>query len=164
MFRKPGIPLVDKTEDDEIFSGEYAAWQCRSQSMPIADIRNDQRDAMGLIENGLEAIELAKPHLKADDYEYLHEIYDNAQVILEAVMRCCEAAYATQIMLDNYDNVNDPQGAFNDALKELEKYADEALARKGDSFLAARNGEPALHAALREIADGYREMVENYEN
>ncbi len=163
LFRKPGIRLVNKTEDDEIFSNEYAAWQCGSQSVPIADVRNDQWEAMILIERGLNAIELAKTYLKSDDYDYLHEIYDNAEVILKAVMLCYEGAYTTQIMLDNYDNVDNPKDIFEEALKNLTQYADVVLSRKGHSFLRARTGEPALYEALREIAQGYREKGNNRE-
>jgi len=159
LFRKPGILLADKTEYDEVDSGDFAAWQCRSKSVPIAEVRNDQREAMTLIECALEAVEQANPHLKSDDSEYLQEIYTNAQVILEAVMRCCDAAYATQIMLDNYDNVNDPQAAFEEALKNLEQYADVALIQKGVSFLDGGANNPPLHEALRQIADGYRKIV-----
>jgi hypothetical protein len=159
IFRKPGIPLVDKKEGDLIYSNEYDAFQSKSQSMPMKQIRADQNRAMDLTMKGLKAVEEAKMFLSVEDYRYLYDVFDDCRVLLRAIMLVSEGAYATQIMLDNYDNIEDPQALFIKAIDDILAYSANVRKEKGERFFASW-AEP-LHESLKKIAEGYKNMVKS---
>jgi hypothetical protein len=157
IFRKPGIPLVDKKEGDLIYSNEYAAFQAKSQSIPMKHIRADQSRAMDLTMKGLKAVEEAKTFLKEEDYKYLYDVFDDCRVILKAIMLVSEGAYAAQIMLDNYDNIEDPQALFDKAIEDILAYSPVVRREKGERFFAGWTGI-SLHESLKKIAERYRKI------
>ena len=158
IFQRPGIPLTPKREGDLMFFEDLSAYQCGSKSVPISQVRADQQRASDLIQKGMVAVEEAKSFLGDEDYSYLHGIYDTADVVLKAVMLCSEAAYATQIMLDNYDGVPDPEQQFERAIADLESGADEVAKEKGERFMSGWTGI-SLCRVLHIIAEGYRAKV-----
>ena len=158
VFRRPGQPLLEKTPADNLFSGEYMAFQARSTSIPMARIRTDQHRAMALIEEGLKAVESVRRNLSENDFHYLHAIYDDARLILKGIMLASEGAYATQLALDNYDQAPHPKAMLEAATRDLEDYADVVLRERPSQFLSNWAGIP-LHQALRDIAAGYRRIA-----
>ena len=119
IFQKPGIPLTPKGEGDFILYEEQGAYQCKSKSISVSQVRADHRRASDLVQKGAAAVEKAKAFLDADDYKYFSKVYATADVVLKAVVCCSEGAYATQIMLDNFDNVPDPGQQFEKAIGDM---------------------------------------------
>jgi hypothetical protein len=161
IFRKPGIPLVDKKEGDLIYSNEYAAFQAKSQSMPMKQIRANQNRAMDLTMKGIAAVEKAKEFLSEEDYRYLYDVFDDCRVVLKSIMLVSEGAYAAQIMLDNYDNIEDPKALFNKALEDILAYSLVVRREKGERFFGETEHPhyKPLHESLKKIAEGYKNIV-----
>ena len=155
VFRKPGIPLTPKVEGDVVFTEENGAYQCKSKSVPISDVRADHKRAGELIQKGAAAVEKARPFLDPDDHKYFSEMYALADVVLKAVVCCSEGAHATHIMLDNFDNVPDPEQQFEKAIAGLMSYADTVEKERGADFMSGWTGYSLCHV-LRTIAEGYR--------
>lgn len=155
-FRKPGTPLL--TDDAEIWGGNSAAWQLDAKSVPISDVRADQREAVALTEHCIASIHALEAKLSNEDYAYLLRLYTTTQVVIEALMAAVEGAYAANIMLDNYDRVNDPDALFRDALQGIEKTAahlDESC-KSPNVYIEYRHLSPAL----RQIGDNLKAVVE----
>jgi hypothetical protein len=165
IFRKPGIPLVDKKEGDLIYSNEYNAFQAKSQSIPMKQIRANQNRAMDLTMKGLKAVEEAKMFLSMEDYRYLNDVFDDCRVVLRAVMLVSEGAYAAQIMLDNYDNIEDPQVLFDKAIEDILAYSSVVLREKGERFFGETEHPhyKPLHKSLKKIVESYKKIVESLE-
>ena len=162
IFQKPGIPLTPKVEGDNVYSEENGAYQCKSTSMPMSRVQADQERAGELIQKGAAAVEKAGPFLDPDDYKYFSEMYAVADVVLKAVMACSEGAYATHIMLDNFDNVPDPEQQFEKAMAGLLSYADTVEQARGPDFMSGWTGFSLCHV-LRTLAEGYRLITQGKE-
>jgi len=155
VFKKPGIPLTPKGEGDVVFSEENGAYQCKSKSVPIAQVRADHERAGVLIQKGAAAVEKARPFLDPDDYKYFGEMYAVADVVLKAVACCSEGAHATHIMLENFDDEPNPAEQFEKAIAGLMSYADTVEKERGPDFMSGWTGFSLCHV-LRTIAEGYR--------
>ncbi len=160
LFQKPGIFLLDKTEADEVLSNEITLLQMKSKSVALADALKDKNEALRIIEEGLETIASLQPLLEEADYAYLYDMYYNAQCMVQAIILLCKAAYATQIMLDNYDDIVHPKEQFDTALSELAAYADEIEQIPTKPSLINERWPVSLQETLREVVSGYRKMVE----
>ncbi len=161
VFKKPGTPLTPKVEGDVILTEENGAYQCKSKAIPISQVRADHQRAGELIQRGAAAVEKAKSFLDPDDYKYFSEMYAVADVVLKAVVCCSEGAHATQIMLENFDNVPDPEQQFEKAVAGLMSYADAVEKERGADFMSGWTGFSLCHV-LRTIAEGYRLIVQGH--
>jgi hypothetical protein len=144
LFGKPGKPLLDKHAGDVIYSPEYTAHQMDTRSIDIDEFEQNQQDAMHAVLRGLEQIEQARPHLSQADYQMLEGIYDNGANVLTAMRLLGRAAYATNIMLSNFDQVSDPTELFERSIDDLE------------SFLQKRKLIPAMTRNLQQILESYK--------
>ena len=156
-FKKPGTPLVT-CGDDEVWCGNHMAWQLDTKSVPIAVVRQDQRDARAMTERCINTIHSLESTLSPDDYAYLLRIYTTTRVVIEALMAAVEGAYATEIMLDNYDDVDDPDGLFSAAMVEIKETADrlEESCKSPNVYVEYRHLAPAL----RQIGDRLKDIVD----
>ena len=155
-FRRPGTPLL--TPDTEVWGGNYAAWQLDAKSVPVADVRSDQREALELTEQCIDSLRALETKLSAEDYLYLLRIYTTTKRVIEALMAAVEGAYAANIMRDNYDGVDNPDQLFRDALQAIEKTAaqlDESC-KSPHVYIEYRH----LGPALRTIGDNLKAVVE----
>jgi hypothetical protein len=146
LFSKPNLQLVNKTGDSVIFSHEYTAYQMNTHTIPIETFRSNQSKAMESVNYGLIQIEKAKLHLEKKDYEMLQEIFVNGKNVLNAIQLLGEAAYATNIMLSNFDNVKEPVKLFESSIQNLEDFI-----RESDLI-------PEMKANLQKIADNYKQV------
>lgn len=122
LFSRPGVPFVNKTSDSVIFSPEYTAYQMNTHSIPIKKYLNDRDSALKSIEYGLKEIEKARPFLEQKDYESLKNMFVLGRNVVEALKLVGKAAYASNLVMDNYDHVKDPEKLFNDAISDLEAF------------------------------------------
>lgn len=146
LFGKPGRDFV-ADEDDVISSEEFTAYQMDTHSIAIEDWRKNQEEARQAVERGLAQIEKARPYLTEPDYEMLKGIYTNGRHVLHAVRLLGQAAYATNIMLDNFDEVEDPDAHFNKAMSDLEQFLDQ------EKII------PEMTRNIRKIVDHYKEVA-----
>jgi hypothetical protein len=152
LFGKPNKPLLDKTEGETVLSPEYTIYQMNSHSIPIETFRQNQERARQAVEKGLGLIEQAKPHLTGADYTMLREVFLNGRHVLKAVRLLGEAAYATNIVLDNFDNVEQPQEFFETSIDRLEAYLNE------------RSLDAEMTQNLQEIVDSYKQVARTQDN
>jgi len=126
LFSTPGKPLVNKTDSDIIYSEEYTAYQMNTHSIAIKTYRQNQIKALNSIQKGLKEIEKAKPYLEPQDYKMLNDIFENGGYVIKALQLLGEAAYATNLVLSNYDNVQNPGELYNHSIKNLEIFIKES--------------------------------------
>ncbi len=126
LFGEPNKPFVKKSRNDVIYSEEYTAFQMNTHSIPIKTFIANQNSAMQSVQSSLAEIEKAKPYLEQQDYKMLNDIFINAQQVLAALRLLGEAAYATNIVLSNYDKVKSPVILFNRSIASLETYIKES--------------------------------------
>ena len=113
---------------------------------------------MAAMEEGLAFINVAKPHLSSRDYDYLSDAFEHGKLALGVFRDLGEAAYATHIAVDNFDNVDDPQGDFERAIQALEEKA-AWLEEKRPDLLGGQPGSSdclLVYESLRKIAMAYR--------
>jgi len=110
--------VVESTDQARVQLGGKAGG-----SVTFAEFKQKNRGAAAEVSRSLELIEQARPALAKADYAYLHEIYTAARIEIEAYYKIGQAAYAYNLMKDNYDKVADPKGMFDQAMRELEQYA-----------------------------------------
>jgi len=144
LFGKPGQRLVKKQPGDVIYSGEYTAWEMDTHSISIREFRKNQEEARLALKRGLEQVEKAGPHLETSDYEMLRGIFENGEKVLKAVRLLGETAYATNLLLDNFDHVDNPRGVFERAMAEM------------DAFLKEGALAPSMARNIRTILKGYQ--------
>lgn len=144
LFGKPGRRLLDKNAGDLIFSPEYTAYQMNTHTIAIDEFEQNQREAMSAVLRGLEQIEQAKPHLADADYRMLKGIYENGVNVLTATRLLGRTAYASNIMLSNFDQVADPKALFEQSIADLE------------GFLKQKKLIPPMTRNLQEIVASYR--------
>lgn len=151
-FQKPGAPLVT-CSDDEVDCGNHAAWQLQATSVPIARVREDQAEALRLNGECLQALQALRSKLSAEDHAYLVRIYTTTGVVIEALQAAVEGAYATQIMLDNYDNAPEPAALFDEALAGIERTADriEKQCASPEVYLEYQHLAPALRTIAAQL-------------
>ncbi len=146
LFSRPGQRLVKKGPGDVVRSEEYTAYQMNTHSIPIEEYRRNQQKARAAVDRALEQIEKARPYLNEQDYRMLHEIFVNGEDVLKAMRLLGELAYATNIVLDNYDRVDNPQKLFEQAKAEIEAY------------LAQDKLIPEMTGNIKEIIAGYSDV------
>ena len=144
LFGKAGKRLLEKTDRDVIFSPEYTAYQMDAHSIAIDEFEQNQDEAMRAVRRGLDRIEQAKPHLEQADYDMLKGIYDNGVHVLTAMRLLGRAAYATNIALSNYDNVDDPKALFERSVRDLQ------------GFLEQGKLIPPMTRNLKQILESYK--------
>jgi hypothetical protein len=147
LFGKPGRKFVDKQKDDVIYSPEYTAWQMNTRSISIREFRQNQEKALQAIRRGLEHISKAKPHLTPADHEMLRSVFLEGDIVLKALRLVGEAAYAANLLLDNFDNVPNPKAFAEKAFSDLEGY------------LAEEKLLPEMKDNLRLILADYRKVA-----
>lgn len=131
LFGKPGERFVKKKPGDIIYSPEYTAWQMNTRSIPIQEFRKNQEKARQAVQRGLEEIEIARPHLTPADHEMLRGVFLHGAAVLKTVRLLGEAAYATNLMLENFDQVENPKLLHDTALAALEGHLKEATLTPG---------------------------------
>ena len=144
LFGRPGKLLVDVDDNDAVTSEQFTAFQMKSRSVAIDDFENDQRQAMEAAVRGRQHIEHAKPMLADDDYKMLAGIFDNAVQVLTAMRLLGLAAYASNLLLDNFDRIDDPQRLHREAIGEL------------DAFLAKKTLDKPIAANIARISAAYK--------
>lgn len=147
LFSKPNVQMVQKDDDDVVYSPEYTAYQMNTHTIPIKTYRKNQEKALKSISYAMVEIEKAKSFLAREDYEMLTDIYINGRNVIEALQLLGEAAYATNIMLDNFDNVKDPGALYNTSIKNLEDFI------KEDKLI------PEMIANLTTILNNYKKVA-----
>ena len=157
MFAKPGTPLLTKGAGDVISSQDQFAWQLGSKAMSFAEFSRLNRNAAADVRRALEYIEQARPSLARADYAYLREIFDNARILLDVFHAMGRAAYAANLMKDNFDNVPDVNAFFEQAMRSLADCA----ASKDVQWLTSQRGYVYgdIPAELRKIIAAYRKFV-----
>lgn len=147
LFGRPGELFVKKEAGDVIYSEEYTAWQMKTRSIAIDEYRANQAKAQAAVDRGLEKIEQAKPLLRKEDYEMLAGIFTNGRHVLQATRLLGESAYAANLVLDNFDNVGDPQAQFEESAKRLE------------ALIASEKLIAPMNRNLSQIIASYRKLV-----
>ena len=146
LFGKPGEPLLKKGKEDVILSPEYTIYQMNTHSIPIREFRQNQEEARKAVEKGLDLIGKAKPYLVDSDYDMLSEVYLNGRHVLEAMRLLGEAAYAANITLSNFDEVEQPRALFERSVRELE------------ACLEKDTLPPEMKKNIREILESYKKI------
>jgi len=95
----------------------------RSRSVSFAEFAKTNKNAAGQVRQSLALIEQARPMLAKPDYAYLREIFDVTRIMLDIFYDMNQAAYAANLMKDNYDNHPDPKTYFENSLRALEQRA-----------------------------------------
>ena len=152
LFCKPNTPMTLKSNDSIIFSSEYTEYQMNTHSIPINTYRKKQDKALQSIRYALKEIEKAKPYLEKQDYQMLNKIFSDGQKVIKALKLLGEAAYATNIILSNYDNIEDPVALFNESINNLEEYIND------DNLI------PQMDKNLVIIINNYKQVGENIIN
>ena len=150
QFGKPGPPLVPKTYDDIVTSKEYSPFQNMTSPIPIGEFRENNAKARGLVAESRAHIGRARPYLSAADDAEFTAILDNSDTVLETIKYLGEAAYATNLALDNFDGADDTASQKLAALDTLEQY-NEAVLRGRDDLL-----HPPAYESIKEIIVAYR--------
>lgn len=123
MFRKPGTPINKKTKDDVLGSFDQFSVQLELKAFSFAEFKRRNQLASDMVRESVRQIEQGKSKLRKPDYAYLKETFNNAQILLGVVFKMGQAAYATNLMKDNFDNIDDPRAFFNRAIEELKEYS-----------------------------------------
>jgi len=152
QFGKPGARLVPKTYDDIVTSKEYSPFQNKTSPVPIGEFRENNARARGLVADSRAHIEKARPYLSAADDAEFTGILDNSDTVLEMILHLGEAAYATNLALDNFDKVDDPAGMKRAALEALERYNETVLKDRDDLL------HPPVYNNIKEIIAAYRRV------
>jgi hypothetical protein len=147
LFGRPGRPLTTKQPGDVITSEEFTVWQMHTRSLSIAEFRRNQDTAAAAIRRGRDWIEGARPDLTPADYAMLRDVFSEGARVLGAVRRLGELAYATNLVVDNFDAVANPPALFDQRAAELEGWL-------RDSGLI-----PEMRANLAKILQSYRDIV-----
>jgi len=139
-------------------SGEQEDAQMGYDKLRFPAYDRQNKAAAELTRRSLDLIEQARPMLARADYAYLHEIYDTARIILEAVRRLGEASYAANLMKDNYDNIPDVKTYFERTIKSLDDYAASKDVRWISTERESIHGN--LAQELRTVSAAYRKYAE----
>lgn len=148
LFSRPQVRMVQKDEENVIFSEDYTAYQMNTHTISIGDFRENQQSALQSVTLGLQEIEKAKSHLSATDYAMLEGIFQGGRNVLQALSILGEAAYGANLLLDNFDGVENPEMVFEKAIRNLEKFIDE------DQLI------PEMTKNLRTILNNYKKVGE----
>ena len=89
----------------------------------FAEYKEKSKGAAGEVARSLALIEQARPSLARADYAYLREIFNNARILIDVYYNMNQAAYAANLLKDNYDKVPDPKAFFESSMKALEDCA-----------------------------------------
>ncbi|MDF3076456.1 MAG: putative periplasmic protein [Sphingobacteriaceae bacterium] len=146
LFGKPGRKLVQKTDADIIYSEEYASYQMDTHTIGINDFLQSRDKALQSVAYALDQIQKAKPYLKAEDYTMLNGIFVNGRNVINALKLLGSAAYATNIMMSNFDHVKDPKALFDRSIANLEAY------------IKAGKLIPEMNQNLQTIAKNYKQV------
>jgi hypothetical protein len=152
LFCKPNTPMILKSKDSIIYSSEYTIYQMNTHSIPINTYRKNQNKALQSIRYALKEIEKAKPYLEKQDYQMLNKIFSDGQKVIKALKLLGEAAYATNIIISNYDNIEDPFALFNKSINNLEEYIND------DNLI------PQMDENLVIILNNYKQVGKNIFN
>lgn len=147
LFGRPGRRLLQKKPGEAILSAEYTAYQMQSRTAGIDAFRQNQAAARAAVREGLREIELARPALRDSDYAMLHDIFENGEHVLEAMRLLGELAYATNLVVDNFANGQDPHRQFAESRANLDAYL-----KKGSLI-------PPMTKNLRSIMSSYQEIA-----
>lgn len=147
LFGRPGVPFVKKGPGEPIASGEYTTYQMQTRSIAIDEFRRNQAAAMEAARRGLDRVEQARPVLAPADYEMLRQIFQDGTRVLDAVRLLGEAAYAANLLLDNFDHVAAPRALYDKAMAAME------------AFLASDPLPPEMARNLRTILADYQGVV-----
>ena len=157
MFAKPGAPLLNKGENDNITSTDQFAWQLHSRAMSFKEFTRLNRGAKEEVEKSLALIERARPALARADYAYLREIFDNARILLDVLYSMGEAAYAANLTKDNFDNLPDVNAYFEQAMTRLDACAASPEVQKLTTERGYVYGNVA--GELKKLAAAYRQFA-----
>jgi hypothetical protein len=154
LFGRAGTPITPKNKNDVLQHADYYALQAENRTVSIAEFQARQNAAIHKAKQGIAQIDKARAYLCQEDYDYLHDAFEKVTVILEALKLLGKAAYATHIMMDNFDNVSDPKAAFEKTIDDLKKFADEVHKKYGPDL-----EYPPLHTNLVNIANHYQQYI-----
>jgi len=156
MFARPGTHLLAK-RPDIITSTDQFSVQLNNIAMPFKEFEARQNKAAGEIDFSLQQIELAKPYLSKSDYVFLTETFNNAKILLGVIHDMAQAAYAANLVKDNFDKIPDPKAFFEKSISQLEARA----ASKDVQWLSTVRGFLYGNVAeeLGKIVAAYRKYV-----
>jgi len=173
LFRAPSAPVTGVTNYDELGQADYIPFQVKARSAPIGEFRARQQAALEAADEASRSIEAVRSELRPEDYAHLRRAFEDARWVLGALSRLGEAAHAT-ILLRGGGGDNADRAAlrtqFEDAVKDLESYADRVARERDADFLrpqhfivdtidGRRLRAPPLPVTLEAIAAGYRKHV-----
>jgi len=94
-------------------------------------------------------------YLNEEDNEEFANILRDSALVLGVLRLLGEAAYAANLMIDNFDGVGNPRVTLKVALKELEIHNNTVIRKSGESIFNA-----PIYANVKDIAASYRELLQ----
>jgi len=175
LFRAPGTPVSRVTNYDELGQADYIPFQVKARSASMAEFRARQQAALEAADEALRSIEAVRSEPRPEDYAHMRRAFEDARWVLGALVRLGEAAHATILLRSGGGDNNADRAAlrtqFEDAVKELDSYADRIARERDADFLrpqhfivdtidGRRLRAPPLPLTLKAIAADYRKHVE----
>ncbi|MCL2159891.1 MAG: hypothetical protein FWH48_10825, partial [Oscillospiraceae bacterium] len=105
------------------------------------------KQSLGLLEG-------AKSLLAKKDYKILADPFEDAVIVLGMLRRLGEAAYAANLVMDNFDCEPDPKGLLKKNIGELLDYNEEVINPRGSDLM-----NPPLYEAIGELARLYGALL-----
>ena len=138
-----------------------------TRNVSYADSERKNQNAAAEVQKALALIEQARPALAKPDYAQLHEIFEVARIMIGLYHDMNQAAYAANLVKDNYDNNPDPKAYFERAITALEQRATaqdvQWLSANRRYVYASRIGQTSNYSditrELQKLAAAYREFV-----
>ncbi|MCL2646367.1 MAG: hypothetical protein FWD61_05085 [Phycisphaerales bacterium] len=154
LFGKPGVRLINKKPGDVIHSGEQYLYQMKTTPISISDYRKNNAFALQKVNESRELLRAVESKLNAEDYRMLMDAFDDGVIVLGMLLRLGEAAYAANLVLDNFDGESDPKALLRRRLSELAEYREKVILPRGSDLM-----NPPLYESLGKIMDSYKTLV-----
>jgi hypothetical protein len=154
LFGKPGTVFVPKTYDDVIYSGEYMLFQHKTVATAIGAFRRDNDSAKQLVLESRQYIDEIYAYLSEEDKKEFDSILRDSGLVINVLRLLGETAYAANLVLDNFDAVEEPRALLKDALDTLEKHNDTVIYESKEEIFNA-----PIYENVRDIAASYRGLL-----
>jgi len=155
LLGKPGVRLVDYKPGEPVFGGVQFLVQNKTVSISITAFRERNALAQSKVNESLVLLRGIEASLDAADYQMLKEPFDDAVIVLGMLLRLGEAAYAANLVLDNFDKVDAPKVLLQQRLDELEVFNETVILPRGHDLM-----NPPLYEELGTIINSYKALFE----
>ncbi len=169
LFDIPGELLTDKSYDELSNEWDFRTWIINARGIELKDFLKESKKAEEAAHNALKEIDSVRNCLKAEDFKYLTQCYEDVLVMIEAVRLTATAARALSVYLK--DKNESMRKTLIKALADMNTYAKWIEKERGQDFRSLSflfktrlDGKEykgySLPVALKAIAEEYQSYLQ----